>query len=159
METIAGQGRLILRVGVQHALLFQVVRNRVLRQKRRRDLNFSANPFAFGVWSVGRMIAASTAAELRAELGALNLIELLDLTPGFIAHRAGDIDLQSNPRHRQVFTTETRRTKIKGLRKIISPCLGVSVVDSAFLRRSRGWLRRAAVDHKKRQSKHDEREQ
>jgi hypothetical protein len=34
------------------------------------------------------VIAASAAAELRAELGALDLIELLDLFPGFVADGA-----------------------------------------------------------------------
>jgi len=42
---------------------------------------------------VERMVAASTAAELRAEIGALDLIELLKFTPSLVAYRAGNIDL------------------------------------------------------------------
>ena len=34
----------------------------------------------------------SAAAELGAEVGALDLIELLDLAPGFVAYGAGNID-------------------------------------------------------------------
>ena len=42
---------------------------------------------------VERMVAATAAAKLRAEVRALDLVELLELTPGFVAHRAGNIDL------------------------------------------------------------------
>jgi hypothetical protein len=39
------------------------------------------------------VIAAPAAAELRAKVGALNLIVGLDLAPGFVAYCAGDVDL------------------------------------------------------------------
>ena len=68
------------------------MRHGVLRQKRRLEPDFGADPFALGVRSVSGMIAASAAAELRAEVGALNLIELVDLAPRLVADRAGDID-------------------------------------------------------------------
>jgi hypothetical protein len=38
------------------------------------------------------MIATSATAELRAEIGALNLVELLQFAPGFITHRARNVD-------------------------------------------------------------------
>jgi hypothetical protein len=37
---------------------------------------------------------------LRPKVGALNLVVLLNLTPGFIAYRAGNIDFQSHTRHK-----------------------------------------------------------
>ena len=40
------------------------------------------------------MIAASTAAELRAEIGRLNLVEVADLTPGFVADSSRDINFE-----------------------------------------------------------------
>jgi len=45
------------------------------------------------------MIAASAAAELRAEACTLNLIELLDLPPSFVADGSRYIDFQSHDRH------------------------------------------------------------
>ena len=83
---------LLLYVGVEHAFLFQVVRHRVLGQKRRLEPDFGANPFALPMGRIGRMIAASSAAKLWAEVGGLNLVELIDLTPGGIAYRTRDID-------------------------------------------------------------------
>ena len=69
------------------------MRHGVLRQKRRLQPDFGADPFALGMGSVGRMIAAAAAAELRAEVRALDLIELADLAPGGVADGSGDIDL------------------------------------------------------------------
>ncbi len=46
------------------------------------------------------MIAASAAAELRSEIGALYLIKLLDLAPGFVADGSGNVDFQSHGRHK-----------------------------------------------------------
>ena len=42
-----------LDIGVEHALLLQIVRHGVLRQKRRLQPDFGANPFALGVRSSG----------------------------------------------------------------------------------------------------------
>jgi hypothetical protein len=39
------------------------------------------------------MVTASAAAELRAEVRALDLIKLIDLAPGSVADRAGYVDL------------------------------------------------------------------
>ena len=45
------------------------------------------------MWRVERVMATSSAAELRAEVRALDLVKLADLAPGFVAGRAGDVDL------------------------------------------------------------------
>jgi hypothetical protein len=39
------------------------------------------------------MVATSATAELGAEIRALNLVELFESAPSFIAHRAGNVDL------------------------------------------------------------------
>ena len=80
-------------VGVEHAILFQIMGNGILGEKRRGEPDFGSDPFTLGVRSGGRMIASAAAAELRAEVGALDLVELLDLTPCFVAHGAEDIYL------------------------------------------------------------------
>jgi hypothetical protein len=82
----------LFHIGVEDAFLFQVVGHGVLGEKRCLEADFSADPFAFGVGSVGWVVAASATAELRAEIGGLNLVELVDLFPGFVAYRAGDVD-------------------------------------------------------------------
>jgi len=80
-------------IRVQHAVLLKVVRNSVLSQKRRLQTDFRPDPFAFGVRRVERVVAASSAAELRTEIRTLDLVKLTDLAPGFVADRAGDVDL------------------------------------------------------------------
>ena len=45
------------------------------------------------------MIAAPAAAKLRTEVGTLNLVERLNLTPGLIADSARDVDFQFQERH------------------------------------------------------------
>jgi hypothetical protein len=40
------------------------------------------------------MVATSSAAKLRAEVGALDLIEVTDLPPCLIADRAGDVNFE-----------------------------------------------------------------
>jgi hypothetical protein len=50
--------------------------------------DFGSDPFALCVRRAGRVIAPTAAAELGAEVGALDLIELLDLAPGFVADGA-----------------------------------------------------------------------
>ena len=61
---------LINHVGVQHAFLLQIVRHGVLRQKGSLQPNLGADPFAFAVRRVQRVVATAAAAELRAEIGA-----------------------------------------------------------------------------------------
>jgi hypothetical protein len=39
------------------------------------------------------MIATPAAAELRTEIGTLDLVKLLQFAPGFIAHRARNVNL------------------------------------------------------------------
>jgi hypothetical protein len=62
--------------------------------------NFGSNPFALRVGRLGRVVAASATAESGAEVGALDLIELFDLAPGFVADGAGYVDFQSYDRHK-----------------------------------------------------------
>jgi len=69
------------------------MRHGVLRQKRRLEPDFSADPLALGVRSIRRMIAAAATAELWTEVRALNLIKLADLAPSGIADGSGDVDL------------------------------------------------------------------
>jgi hypothetical protein len=68
-------------------------------------VDFGSDPFAFGVGSVGGVMAASAAAELGAEVGALDLVELVDLAPGFIAYRSGYVDFQFYDWHLGVWTS------------------------------------------------------
>jgi len=65
----------------------------ILRQKRRLELNLSPNPFALAVGRIWYMVAAPATAELRTKIGALDLIELIDLAPGVVADSARNIDL------------------------------------------------------------------
>ena len=45
------------------------------------------------------MVASASTAELWAKVGALKLIELLDLMPGFIAHGSGYVNFQFHDWH------------------------------------------------------------
>jgi hypothetical protein len=45
------------------------------------------------------VVAAASTAELWAKVGALKLIELLDLMPGFITHGSGYVNLQFHDWH------------------------------------------------------------
>src|SRR5579859_24193 len=83
---------LLLHIGVEHTFLLEIVRHSVLSQKRRLQPDFGADPFALGVRSVGRMVAASATSELRTEVCALNLIKLADLAPGSITNSSRDVD-------------------------------------------------------------------
>lgn len=85
---------LLLDISVEHAFLLEVMGHSVLGQKWRLQPDFGADPFAFRVRSVRRMVAATSTAELGTEIRALNLIELADLTPGGIAYSSRDVDLQ-----------------------------------------------------------------
>src|SRR5712692_4474307 len=91
--------RLLHDIGVEHTLLLQIIRNCILRQKRRLEPDFGSDPFPLGVGSIRGVIATATTAKLRAEVGALNLVKLLDLTPGLVAGSSGHIDFQSYDRH------------------------------------------------------------
>jgi hypothetical protein len=93
----------LLHIRVEHPFLLQIVRHGVLGQKRRLKPDFGADPLAFGMGSVGWVIAASTAAELGAEVRTLDLIELMDLAPRGVADRAGDIDFEFQDGHENQF--------------------------------------------------------
>ncbi len=86
--------KLLLHICIKHPVLLEIMRHGVLRQKWRLEPDFCAYPFALGMRSIGRMITASTAAELRAEVGALNLIILLNLGPRGVADSPGNINLE-----------------------------------------------------------------
>src|SRR5215469_4013928 len=89
----------LLHIGVEDAILFQVVGHRVLGQKRRLQADFGADPFAFAVRLVGCVIAAAPTAKLRPEVGGLDLLEMIEFSPGCIANGARDVDLQLEDGH------------------------------------------------------------
>src|SRR5712671_1862952 len=88
--------RLLQDIGVEHALLLQIVRNSILRQKRRLKPDLGSDPFALGMGSIRCVIAAAATAKLRAKVRALNLVKLLNLTPGSVADSSGYVDFQSH---------------------------------------------------------------
>jgi hypothetical protein len=94
-------GDLVYDVGIHDAVLLQVVRDGVLGKQRGLQANFRANPLAFIVRRIGGVVAAAAAAELGAEVRALNFVILANRAPGLVAYRAGDVDFQSDKRHRE----------------------------------------------------------
>ena len=90
---------MLLHVGVEHALLLQVVGHCVLRQKWGLEANFGSNPFALRVGLVRRMVATPTTSELGTKVGVLDLIEVANLPPGLITDRARDIDFKPDDGH------------------------------------------------------------
>ena len=68
------------------------MRHGVLGQEGSLKPDFGADPFAFRVRGVGRVVATASTAELGAEVGGLDLVELVDLFPGLVADCAGDVD-------------------------------------------------------------------
>lgn len=90
---------LLLNIGIEDTLLLQVVRHGVLRQKGSLEPDLSSNPLSFGMGSVGWVVASASAAELRAEIGTLNLIELPDLAPGRVPDGSSNVNLESQDRH------------------------------------------------------------
>jgi len=65
-----------------------------LRQKRRLETDFGADPFSFSVWGIGRVVATAATAELWPEIRRLNLVEVADFSPGFVADSSRDIDFE-----------------------------------------------------------------
>lgn len=94
---------LVDHVCVEHAILFQVVRNGVLGEQRRLQSDLCSNPFALWVRCVRRMRARTARAKLWPECGFLDRIKLLESCPGFIPNGPGDIDSESNSRHYKYF--------------------------------------------------------
>ena len=86
-------------IGVEHALLLEVMGHCVLRQKWSLEANFGPNPFAICVGLIGRVVAASPTTELRTEICALNLLEVADLAPSLVTDRAGNVDFELQDRH------------------------------------------------------------
>lgn len=56
------------------------------------EADFGSDPFAFDVGRVGRVIAAAAAPELGAEVGGLDLVEVMEFSPGLVAYCAGNVD-------------------------------------------------------------------
>jgi hypothetical protein len=83
-------------IRIQHPILLQVVRNRVLRQQWCLQVDFRGNPFAFRVGRTGWMIAHSAASETVPEFGALDLVEMFKLAESFVADRSRNINLESH---------------------------------------------------------------
>ena len=119
------------RVGVKDAFLLQVVRHGVLREKWCLQTDFGPNPFAFGVRCIGRVIAASAAAELGTEIGRSGF----DRT-GWISRQAASPTVPET----SIFNfrtamlnflpeTQTRRKVIEKSRFCPSQCLRASVVE------------------------------
>ena len=88
--------------------MFEVVGHGVLGQERGLQADFGADPFAFAVRLIWGVIAAAAAAELRAEVRGLDLIEVLQFAPGLVTYRAGDVDLEFQNGHR-VFSPQRHR--------------------------------------------------
>src|SRR5579863_805240 len=92
---------LVHHVGVQHAVLLQVMGDGVLGEERGLQADFGANPFAFVVRSAGSMVVGAAAAKLRAEVGTLDFVVLANAAPGFIADRSRDVNFESYDGHRK----------------------------------------------------------
>lgn len=90
---------LIHRIRIQHTVLFQIVGHCVLGQKWRLQRDFGADPFALCMRDLSGVFADSAGTEPWAKGGSLNFIELAEFLPGFISHRAGDVDLQFHDGH------------------------------------------------------------
>lgn len=80
-------------VGVENAFLLQIMGHAVLSQKWSLDADFGADPLAFVMWLIGRMVTSSAAAELRPKVCALDLVELANLMPRLVADRSCNINL------------------------------------------------------------------
>jgi hypothetical protein len=99
----------------------------ILRQERRLDLNIGAHPFPLRMRCVSRVVASLPTPQASAERRTLNLLELPEVTPHFIADSAGNVDLQSYDRHEiplpsgtDTYKNPSKRTLIVML--IVSVC-------------------------------------
>jgi len=86
--------RPLLDVGVKDAVLFEVVGHGVLGQERVWEANLGADPLAFGVGLVWGVVATAAAAKLRAEIGGVDLVEVVEFFPRGIADGVGDVDFE-----------------------------------------------------------------
>jgi hypothetical protein len=64
-----------------------------LCQQGRLQANLGADPLTFPMETVCRVVAGTARAEPATKLGALNLIELLEVPPGLIANGSSNINL------------------------------------------------------------------
>ena len=84
---------------IQYAFLLEVMRDGILCQERRLDLNLGGDPFTLRMRCIGRVVASAPATRASADRRAFNLIELPEVTPHFVADGAGNVDLQFYDRH------------------------------------------------------------
>src|ERR1700731_2334914 len=98
-------------VRVQHAVLLQIVRDGVLRQQRRFQLDLRANPLPFGMRQVGGMFAGPTRSEFRTESGTLNFVKLAQVAPGLVSDGAGYVDLEFYNCHYEIPPRRHRDTE------------------------------------------------
>jgi hypothetical protein len=84
---------LVDHIRVEHAILLEIMRNGVLREKGRLQPDFGTDPFALRMGDVGCMFTTpASAAVLRSKAGALKLIELPNLAPRGIASRTRNVN-------------------------------------------------------------------
>jgi hypothetical protein len=86
-------------IGVQHALLLQVVRNGILGEERSLEVDLGTDPLTFAVGLHWQMFTRAAGTELRTKGGGLDLVELLKVRPGFDAPGARYIDFESHRSH------------------------------------------------------------
>ena len=84
---------------IQHTFLLEVMRDGILCQERRLDLNLGGDPFTLRVRCIGRVVAGAPAPGASADRRTFNLLELPEVAPHFIADSAGNVDLQFYDRH------------------------------------------------------------
>ena len=84
----------LLDVGVEDAFLLEVVGHGVLGQQRGLEADLGADPLAFGVGLVRGVVATAAAAILGAEVGGLDLVEVVEFFPCAIADGVGDVDFE-----------------------------------------------------------------
>lgn len=86
-------------VGIEDPVLLKVMRDRILREEWRLQADLGADPLPFGMRLVRGVLARPARSELRSKRSALDLIELFEVLPGFVAARAGNVDFESDDSH------------------------------------------------------------
>src|SRR6476619_1136866 len=104
---------LVDHVGVEHAILFQIVRDGVLGEQRRLQSDLGSNPFAFRMWCARRMCTGAARAKLGPKGGFLDRIKLLEVRPGLMPNGSGEIDSESNGGHCKYFSWREEATAFR----------------------------------------------
>jgi hypothetical protein len=84
---------------IQHPLLLQIIRDRILREQRCPQPDFRADPFPFRVHRASCVVTQATAAKFMPKLRALDLVELPQVAPCLISHRSRNVDFEPHHRH------------------------------------------------------------